>query len=75
MHLGITVNLTRVSLIKSIILLAYRLVRIQDSIRHTASLLLGNCSSVTAPALPYYRTSCTYALPCYRTSLYIFDSM
>jgi len=26
---------------------------------------LGNCSSVTAPALPYYCTSCTYALPCY----------
>ena len=29
-------------------------------------LLLDNRSSVTAPALPYYRTSCTYALPYYR---------
>ena len=31
-------------------------------------MLLDNGTSVTAPALPYYRTSCTYALPYYRTS-------
>ena len=42
------------------------------AVRHVGctgrKMLLGNCSSVTAPALPYYRTSCTYALPYYVTS-------
>ena len=41
-------------------------VTLNKSVESTGVLLLDNCSSAIAPALPYYRTSCTYALSYYR---------
>ncbi len=37
----------------------------------TVCRMAGFCSSVTAPALPYYRTSCTYAKPALPPSMVV----